>query len=538
MPRVATKLTQTATGHWRARKRIPEAVRDAFEGRWEVFFRCEPMSVTLARVRHRTWLNEIDARIANARAARDGREQMLTLTQARALAGEWYHWFVARHLAKAEPELAVHWKNLSSDLRDALHDAVRTTNDEWGLERADPFAILEDDIEARERVRPLVADWAESAQFLYSKALILDRTSQNLFLDYLCKDLFAALRFLARWIDGDQRPDDYAEQFLKYERAASDPGLTPWMLFDRWVSESKPASSTVRRWRGVFYKMQQDFPQRGAATLTTEEAQAWARGLVSAKRSAGTVRDGWVNAAHTVFEWARRQQAVPHNPFADVHVTVPRKNRIRDGKAFSAEEMRTILSAALAVDKLRNKTDAVRRWVPWLLAYTGARASEITQLRGTDVIKKDGISTIKITPEAGSVKTRRTRTVPLHAHLIEQGFLGFVKESVQGPLFHNEPTGAAPKQDPTKPRKPLADKAREHLAVWVRRLGVTDREIGPNHAWRHTFKAIGHRHGISERILDAIVGHAPPNVGRGYGEPTIEDKAEALKRFPRYEVGT
>src|SRR5262245_7071528 len=83
MPRVATKLIQTATGHWTARKRIPADVRDAFDGRWEVFFRCDPMPVTLARIRHRAWLSEIDARIANARAARAGREQMLTLTQAR-----------------------------------------------------------------------------------------------------------------------------------------------------------------------------------------------------------------------------------------------------------------------------------------------------------------------------------------------------------------------------------------------------------------------------------------------------------------------
>jgi integrase len=239
-----------------------------------------------------------------------------------------------------------------------------------------------------------------------------------------------------------------------------------------------------------------------------------------------------------VFAWAKRQRLISNNPFAhgEVDVTVPGKNRTRDGKAFSEDEIRTILSAALAIGEPKTRTDAVRRWAPWLMAYTGARAGELTQLRGADVTKRDGIAAIKITPEASSVKNRRARTVPLHEHLIEQGFLDFVDTNGKGPLFYNQPTAPMQPSDPTNPRKQRSVKTREHLADWVRKLGVTDEEVGPNHAWRHTFKAIGYRAEIDERILDAIVGHAPPNVGRGYGEPTLSDKAQALARFPRYTV--
>jgi hypothetical protein len=35
---------------------------------------------------------------------------------------------------------------------------------------------------------------------------------------------------------------------------------------------------------------------------------------------------------------------------------------------------------------------------------------------------------------------------------------------------------------------PRAAQARQRLATWVRELGVSDRNISPNHAWRHTFK--------------------------------------------------
>ena len=52
--------------------------------------------------------------------------------------------------------------------------------------------------------------------------------------------------------------------------------------------------------------------------------------------------------------------------------------------------------------------------------------------------KRDGIHAIKISPEAGTTKTGKARIVPLHEHLVEQGFLAFVKANGDGPLFYNE----------------------------------------------------------------------------------------------------
>jgi hypothetical protein len=120
--------------------------------------------------------------------------------------------------------------------------------------------------------------------------------------------------------------------------------------------------------------------------------------------------------------------------------------------------------------------------------------------------------------------------------MIEQGFLDFVKANGKGPLFYNEPTHRAASNDPTNPRKPRYVKARERVAAWVRGLGVNDPELSLSHAWRHTFKAEDFCCGISEKVLDAIVGHAPASVGRGYGEPTLADKAQALRKFPRYRI--
>jgi integrase len=67
-------------------------------------------------------------------------------------------------------------------------------------------------------------------------------------------------------------------------------------------------------------------------------------------------------------------------------------------------------------------------------------------------------------------------------------------------------------------------------------LGVSDPNISPNHAWRHTWKQIADRVGISERMSDYITGHAHKSVGAGYGAPTLDDMANALKKFPRYKL--
>ena len=79
---------------------------------------------------------------------------------------------------------------------------------------------------------------------------------------------------------------------------------------------------------------------------------------------------------------------------------------------------------------------AAKRWGPWLLAFTGARVTEILQTRKSDVRVIDGITYLRITPEVGTVKAKKYRDVLLHKQLIDIGFLKFVEQSPHGPLFH------------------------------------------------------------------------------------------------------
>lgn len=50
--------------------------------------------------------------------------------------------------------------------------------------------------------------------------------------------------------------------------------------------------------------------------------------------------------------------------------------------------------------------------------------------------QENGIHYIRITPEAGTVKSGLFRDVPLHDHVLDEGFLDFVKKFGSGPLFY------------------------------------------------------------------------------------------------------
>jgi len=540
MPRVATKLTPIQAGGWSARKAIPADIRQAYAKLYgrsrEERFNSGVVPILTARAKHREWSNEIESRFANIRAERKGDGRTLTSKEARAVAGEWYHWFVAR--MGARQWAADVWEGYQHQLHDELYGPAMSR----GVFAGDPLELWERDGGMRERVRPMIADWSESAQFLASKRLTLDVPSRDMFLDFVTRDFFAALTLLWRRASGDYGPDKWAERFPQ-QQGSADASLTPWDLFERWIAEVKPAPSTVGRWRSIFVKLKADFPNDNAASLLPEQMQQWAKELVNNERSAATVRNIWVTACRTIFAWAVGAKHVTRNPFIGWRITVPKKITTRETKAFTDEEIKIILEAATAIDirstgrTAGSQSKAAKRWCPWLAAYSGARIGELTQLRGVDIIERDGIHAMKLSPEAGTVKTRKPRTVPLHQHLIEQGFLEFVKASGDGPLFYaesNHRRKAQSDDDPTKPHKPPYVQLRDRMATWVRKLGVSDHELSPNHAWRHTFKAEGFRCGIPEKVLDAIVGHAPASVGRGYGEPTLVDKARELGKFSRY----
>jgi hypothetical protein len=131
----------------------------------------------------------------------------LTPRQARALAGEWYLWFVERHPVTD----ARHWEDLRDQVNEALTECYSSEED-----AADPDALYRDDPKVREAIRPLLADIGETAQFLALKRIVLNEDARGKFLDHMYDDLAAALRRLIGFSRGDYSPDKYAERFPNF----------------------------------------------------------------------------------------------------------------------------------------------------------------------------------------------------------------------------------------------------------------------------------------------------------------------------------
>ena len=305
-------------------------------------------------------------------------------------------------------------------------------------------------------------------------------------------------------------------------------------LFDAWISAREPGVSTAKRWRVVFRSLQSHFGGCNAGSVTKRRAREWAEGLVTSKRTARTVSDIWLPAARTVFGWAFDQHLIQANPFVAVTIAAPTTPRFRETEAFTPDETETILKAALAITDTTSPFAAACRWVPWLCAYTGARIGEITQVRGADIVKQDGIDALRLLPDSVSTDGGEARIVPIHEHLVAQGLLQFAVTKGPGPLFYAPDRASIAAYNPSDPRRPGAVKTRERLAGWVRNVGVKDRTVRPNHAWRQTFKQIASQHEISERISDEIAGHAPSSGDHGNHDQSLCGLAEALRKFPRY----
>ncbi|MET4425673.1 hypothetical protein [Bradyrhizobium sp. RT3a] len=533
-------LNRIADGRWFARKVIPKDVREEYHRRFrhktEAHLKLPADTPKHeAKARLGEWEADVETRIATLRAERDGVGQPLTKLNAIALAGRWYNWFVKLH--ESDPGQPRYWRDLSDQF---VWNVIRPEAPDSYEEdpKSDPQWDWAKEPGVREAVRPQIAELARVATFLASEGKALNPTAYALFVDAVSDNLLAAISVLERRANGDYSRDETPDTFPAFtDGAVRASGASCWELFEAFVLATKPADKTVTRWRSVFLEMQREFAEVGADGITEDAARKWVHGLVNEERQAITVREVWLSSARRVFGWAREHKRVRQNPFKEVRVDVPRKAQPREeGRSFTDAEASIILNASLGYQRPVTPTERTRRWVPWLCAYSGARPGEITQLRGIDVEDRKGLYVMKLTPEAGTIKTGKSRVVPIHEHLIVQGFIETVKQVGKGALFYNDKTPQRPSVDPLKPPRPRSDTARAHLGTWVRGLGVDDPHISPNHAWRHTFKRIADEIGMPEKMNDAITGHTQATEGRKYGAPSVQAMAEALKKLPRYSV--
>ena len=316
-------------------------------------------------------------------------------------------------------------------------------------------------------------------------------------------------------------------------------GISVFELYERYAASPDITAKTVAQWRRYIHHLVDFVGTEHILAIGHDDLVAWRNHLrdhetYKGKRlSAKTINGSYLGAASAFFAWAKGDGIIPRNPMLEVskvkRVETPRTR----SKVFTQEEALTILRASLVPSESREKEDLrnAKRWCPWLMAYSGARVNEITQLRKQDIFEKDNIWVMRITPEAGTVKNKRMRLVPLHSHLLDQGFLKFVAERPAGPIFYNP---AKRRSDNAINRQ--ANRLGSKLASWVRSLGIEG--VMPNHAWRHYFISQAIRYRFDPAVTRALTGHSASDVHGDYEH--IGDFVDVLSReielIPRFQV--
>lgn len=369
---------------------------------------------------------------------------------------------------------------------------------------------------------------------LASKALLIDEESRGRLMDEIGRALTQAADKLERNADGDYEPDPIAARFpawIPAEELKKTGNATITGLLEAWKVEARAAGrteKTLSEYNSRVRRFVRFLGHDNALKVTPQDVVRWKDRRLAEGISARTVANSDLTALKVIFGWAVTNHRLPANPATAIKLRIGRKTHERD-KGFTDEEALSILNAAFNYVSGKNehaKTAAAKRWVPFLCAYTGARVGEMVQLRRQDVRREGKHWIATITPEAGTVKNKRRREVVLHPHLIELGFAKFCERS-DGYLFLN----AKGKADALGKLQALKNR----LAEFARAL-VLDTRVAPNHGWRHRFITLGRQAEISDRVIDAICGHAPSSVAAEYGYVTFATQAAALAKLPRYSV--
>ena len=516
---------QTGIWHWRGR--LPAEVAKKLAGKVATLdVAGETSAITLrpitkvslrtkddreALIRHASVQSQLQRRWAGARKG----AVALSNREVHALAGVWYRDLVVTH--EDDPGDPDNWEIY----QELLGEGLAYFDPESDGTYSEPF-------NPKQGVRILSRQF-DVDQFLTTRGLNLDDATRTKLIEEIAGALVLGAETVKRRARGDYGPDDVAKRFPAWRpdkerispRRGSGPSLTE--ILDGWAKESRPAPATLDLWRGYLRSFISYIGADDALAIQRSDVVKWKQHLVELGNSPKTINDSKLAALKAMLRWAVDNELIPTNPATGISVRRGKKAS-EQMLGFEKEEAATILRAA------SREPNPVYRWVPLLCAQSGARVSEVSQLRGEDIRCESGIWFMHFRPEAGSLKNLGSeRKVPLHPHVLEAGFLDFVERREKGPLFFD-----LTRRQPGA-KKPQPKIVAKNVARWVHTLGI---EVGlkfrkaPNHAWRHLFRTLARDVGIEESVTDAILGHAASSVGRRYGETRLATSAKAIASIP------
>lgn len=133
----------------------------------------------------------------------------------------------------------------------------------------------------------------------------------------------------------------------------------------------------------------------------------------------------------TYFDWLEHRDVISKNYFMGRNIKAKKEQR----RPFSIDELTTIFNCAIYQDSdiaRRKTTTASQWWLSLLALFSGARVSELTQMRIEDVREEDGILYLMILENDDTGQRLKTdaakRNIPVHPELLKLGFKEYIAQ--------------------------------------------------------------------------------------------------------------
>jgi integrase len=513
------------------RQAVPEEQRPAV-GKREIKFSLGTTDPKEAKLRYPDALAQANEILQRA----TGGQRHLSHKEILALAGEWYRRELKRR--EDEPGRAEDFQAGAWALEDLYERSLTEAYRRYEYRRSQGIQCEEPRRKFKDKkFLPVVQ--RDVDELLQAEGLSLDTDSYERLAEQIFYNEIRLSYTLMHRAEGDYSPDEWFKKVPTWPGPAEQVRVGPvevgrnggrrrgtsWSsLLDAWAAEPGRRARTIYEWRRVIDRLVKHLGHDDAERVSKTDLIGWKDALVASGKGAKTVKNH-VDVVRALYNSALANERLERkdNPAEGIRVG-GRQDRAEGRLPFTDQEAALILQSA-------RPEEGVKRWVPWLLAFTGARLDEVCQAYTSDIGQEQGIWYLDINQDRGKKLKNpiSARRVPLHQAVIDEGFLNYVNSLPEGRLF--------PDLKPDRFGSP-GGTATKYLGRWIRSLGIKDRRKVPNHSWRHRFKDLCRDAGIEKAVTEALMGHAARDVGDRYGSGySLKTLAQAIEKIPVPPLG-
>lgn len=301
-------------------------------------------------------------------------------------------------------------------------------------------------------------------------------------------------------------------------------------IFDRWIKSQARSHDSINACKRSLALYEEFTLNPYIKDLTRAQGDGFRSWLQDPDRktSSKTARDRLVWVQSLLNYATVELELLPKNPWQGINLKYSTTQKRRP---WTEDELRILFSSEVFTNDSAPKDwragGEAAYWLPILGLYTGARISELTQLRSSDIKAESDIPYIEITNEGTNQKLKTAasnRKIPVHSLLIKLGFIQYVQK-VQ---LENH--------DSLWPMLPVRiNKAGGYFSNWFGEYRAKIGLIGyPDfHCFRHTVRTKLLEADIKEQLIDMIVGHEIQGStgAKVYSHRTLATLRDAIEKL-------